>query len=171
MRGEEPEVDSAATALDADDRIDDLLRRLFRMSGGPSAVSGTEVDLTLEELSDLVATRPLDQLVVAEIYVELTLLDGPDREPSRLLLTATGLTAAGDPEPLGYDSGPDDAAHLAARLFVSLLARGLTDVRRILASPETGVGEIYEDAFPDAAWIALAPDERPDWLEVPGRDR
>lgn len=87
------------------------------------------------------------------------------------MLIATGLTEAGEPEPPGFVPGRDTPDHIAARLFLGLLARGLHGVRRILASPDIGVGEIYEIAFLDAAWTVLAPDERPDWLEVPGSDR
>lgn len=171
MEGEESDVDCTTPSLDADDRVDDLLRRLLRASGGPDVASRPDVDLAVEELGELVSSRSLESLAVDEVYVEQTLLDDHDAPLPRLLLTATGLTEAGEPEPLGFVSGRDAPAHLAARLFLGLLARGLHGVRRILASPDIGVGEIYETAFPDAAWIALAPDERPDWLGVPGSDR
>lgn len=159
--------------------VDEALRRLLEIarrdpdgevSGSARVDEDSARDPVIDELLDAIMTRSLRGLQVDAVYIEATQL-GPDRwnTPRGVLVTATGLDAAGDPEPLDFVRGEDvTASTLATALLVRLRDRGLQGVRQVLSSEGTSLADVVPAVFPGAGWLPLARGERPDWLGLPG---
>lgn len=157
-------------------RLDEALRRLLEIAERDPDSSPVDDDpdpvhdLVLEELLEVIMTRSLRGLQIDEMYMEATQLRPRRRNtPRRVLVTATGLDRAGDPEPLDFLRGEDVAASsLATALLVRLRDRGLEGVRRVLSSEGTSLAEVVPAVFPGAGWMPLGRGQRPDWLTLPG---
>jgi transposase-like protein len=123
-------------------------------------------DATVEELIELICRRSLDARPYPAVHVAVVELPRLSRRAQRrVMLTATGCTASGDPEPLGL------AAHklpapLWATFLLSLRARGLVGVETVTSPGDADLAEVVDILWPGARWEPVPDDFEPDWLRV-----
>ncbi len=148
----------------ADARLDEALRQLLEVADDLQQNRGVALDLVMEDLLDVVMTRPLHDLRIQEVYIEAT-RSHPGRS---VVVTATGLDDVGDPEPLDVIHAEDvSPSTLATQLLMRLRDRGLGGVRRVVSSAGTNLVGVVPAVFPDAGWLPLGTGERPSWLTLP----
>lgn len=134
-------------------RLTALLRRL--------AKEGDLDEESLEELVELIDTRPLDHTTFSEVHVAVS--SGEARPERSHIVTATGLAADGSPEPLGVTVTDQVDRSFWEGFLLSVRHRGLRGVS--VLSVERDDPELSAAAarvFPDVGWSVGTPP----WLDI-----
>ena len=134
-------------------KVDDLVAAL----GVESGISKSEVSRICAQLDaevDAWRTRPLDQIAFPYVFLDATYCKARvnRRVVSQAVVIATGVTADGRREVLGFDVGDSEDGAFWTAFLRSLKARGLGGVQLVISDAHTGLKAAIASVFLGASW-------------------
>jgi hypothetical protein len=106
-----------------------------------------------DEVVDLIRTRRLDHLDVRYVEIETTALDDDKPWSSWAVVSAAGITAAGDATPLAVEVGDTAERDFWMRFFHSLRVRGVRRIAAVVTDEFRGLDQAVRTVHPSAVVI------------------
>ncbi len=133
--------------------VDDLVKAL----GADSGVSKSEVSRICAELDaevEAFADRPLDHTAFPYVFLDATYCKARlnHRIVSQAVVIATGVTAQGRREVLGFAVGDSETRAFWTEFLRSLRSRGLDGVRLVVSDSHAGLVSAIEAVLLGATW-------------------
>lgn len=133
--------------------VDDLVKAL----GADAGISKSEVSRICAELDEEVeafAERPLDHTVFPYVFLDATYCKArvQHRIASQAVVIATGVTAQGRREVLGFAVGDSETRAFWTEFLRGLRSRGLDGVQLVVSDSHAGLVAAIESVFLGAAW-------------------
>lgn len=133
--------------------VDELVKAL----GADTGISKSEVSRICAELDTEVeafAQRPLDHTAFPYVFLDATYCKARIRHRivSQAVVIATGVTAQGRREVLGFAVGDSETRAFWTQFLRSLRSRGLDGVRLVVSDSHAGLVAAIESVFLGAAW-------------------
>lgn len=134
-------------------KVDDLVKAL----GADSGISKSEVSRICADLDTEVASfrdRSLADTTYPYVFLDATYCKARvnRRVVSQAVVIATGVTADGRREVLGFDVGDSEDGAFWTAFLRSLKARGLAGVQLVISDAHTGLKAAIESVLLGAAW-------------------
>ncbi len=134
-------------------KVDDLVKAL----GADSGISKSEVSRICADLDEEVGTfrdRTLAEQTYPYVFLDATYCKARvnRRVVSQAVVIATGVTADGRREVLGFDVGDSEDGAFWTALLRSLKARGLGGVQLVISDAHTGLKAAIASVFLGASW-------------------
>ena len=134
-------------------KVDDLIRAL----GAEAGISKSEVSRICADLDEEVTTfrdRPLAEVAYTYVFLDATYCKARvnRRVVSQAVVIATGVTADGRREVLGFDVGDSEDGAFWTAFLRGLKARGLGGVQLVISDAHTGLKAAIGAVLIGAAW-------------------
>src|SRR6187399_1947006 len=134
-------------------KVDDLVRAL----GGASGISKSEVSRICADLDEEVGAfrdRSLAEVAYPYVFLDATYCKARvnRRVVSQAVVIATGVTADGRREVLGFDVGDSEDGAFWTAFLRGLKARGLGGVQLVISDAHTGLKQAISAVFLGASW-------------------
>lgn len=134
-------------------KVDDLVQAL----GGASGISKSEVSRICADLDEEVGAfrdRSLAEVTYPYVFLDATYCKARvnRRVVSQAVVIATGVTADGRREVLGFDVGDSEDGAFWTAFLRGLKARGLGGVQLVISDAHTGLKAAIASVFIGAAW-------------------
>ena len=134
-------------------KVDDLVRAL----GAEAGISKSEVSRICADLDEEVTTfrdRPLAEVAYPYVFLDATYCKARvnRRVVSQAVVIATGVTADGRREVLGFDVGDSEDGAFWTAFLRGLKARGLGGVQLVISDAHTGLKAAIGAVLIGAAW-------------------
>jgi transposase-like protein len=134
-------------------KVDDLVKAL----GADSGISKSEVSRICADLDEEVAAfrdRPLGDVEFRSVFLDATYCKARvnRRVVSQAVVVATGVSADGRREVLGFDVGDSEAGAFWTAFLRSLKARGLTGVQLVVSDAHEGLKTAIGAVLLGASW-------------------
>ena len=134
-------------------KVDDLVKAL----GADTGISKSEVSRICQDLDAEVSAfrdRPLADTTFPYVFLDATYCKARvnHRVVSQAVVIATGVTADGKREVLGFDVGDSEDGAFWTAFCRSLKARGLTGVHLVISDAHEGLKGAIQAVFAGAAW-------------------
>jgi len=134
-------------------KVDDLVKAL----GAESGISKSEVSRICADLDEEVGSfrdRSLSEQAYPYVFLDATYCKARvnRRVVSQAVVIATGVTADGRREVLGFDVGDSEDGAFWTSFLRSLKARGLGGVQLVISDAHTGLKAAIGSVFLGAAW-------------------
>lgn len=134
-------------------KVDDLVKAL----GADSGISKSEVSRICADLDEEVGAfrdRSLADTTYPYVFLDATYCKARvnRRVVSQAVVIATGVTADGRREVLGFDVGDSEDGAFWTAFLRSLKARGLGGVQLVISDAHTGLKQAIGSVFLGAAW-------------------
>ena len=134
-------------------KVDDLVKAL----GAESGISKSEVSRICADLDEEVGSfrdRTLAEQAYPYVFLDATYCKARvnRRVVSQAVVIATGVTADGRREVLGFDVGDSEDGAFWTAFLRSLKARGLGGVQLVISDAHTGLKAAIASVFLGAAW-------------------
>lgn len=134
-------------------RVDDLVAAL----GVDAGISKSQVSRICAELDGLVGAfreRTLDHVRFPYVFLDATYVKAHQKPTvvSKAIVVATGVSATGEREILGFAVGDSEDAAFWTAFLRSLRARGLSGVRLVISDAHEGLKGAIAAVFIGSAW-------------------